>query len=122
MTSLLTPRPRYATVRVVKRTLSAGFKGQVLMPPKKRFPINGVTYSCSPDLTNNIDGNITDAPIFIDAAGGDYHVERESPTVEAGTNVAWMIGATDLDGNDRLLTKFVDMGAYETFVPPGGMK
>ena len=40
MTSLLTPRPRYATVLVVKRTLSAGFKGQVLMPPKKRFPIN----------------------------------------------------------------------------------
>jgi len=83
---------------------------------------NGVTHSCSPELVHDPSGsgNITTAPIFVDATVGNYRVEEESPTIEMGTNTAWIISATDLDGNDRLLNKFVDMGAYETFIPPSG--
>lgn len=36
-----------------------------------------------------------------------------SPCYNAGTNLAWMITAVDLDGNPRIADGTVDMGAYE---------
>jgi PKD repeat protein len=71
----------------------------------------GLTYSCASD-GNTSSGNITDAPTFVDLAGGDYRLEA-CPAVNAGLNQAWMVGATDLAGTNRILVGDVDMGAYE---------
>ncbi len=58
-------------------------------------------------------GNITNDPQFVNAAAGDYRLLPTSPCINAGTNQAWMVGATDLDGNPRIARGIVDMGAYE---------
>ena len=72
-----------------------------------------LTYSCTTPDPGGI-GNITNDPRFVNAGAGDYHLQATSPCIDAGTNQAWMIGATDLDGNPRLdASGRVDMGAYE---------
>ncbi len=54
------------------------------------------------------------------AAGeGNYRLDKGSPCINTGLNQDWMTGATDLDGNPRILEQTVDMGAYES-VPPRG--
>ncbi len=58
-------------------------------------------------------GNIAGDPQFVDAAAGDYRLLPTSPCINAGTNEAWMVGATDLDGNPRIVGEAVDVGAYE---------
>jgi len=58
----------------------------------------------------------TAAPAFVDAAAGDYHEAAGSPTIDAGDN-RYAGGATDPDGNPRILGTAIDIGAYE-FVPP----
>jgi parallel beta-helix repeat protein/predicted outer membrane repeat protein len=61
-------------------------------------------------------------PLFVDAAGGDYHLQAGSPSIDAGDNSLVPEGVTtDLDGNPRILdgntppdgTATVDIGAYE---------
>jgi hypothetical protein len=56
-------------------------------------------------------------PLFRDASAGDYRITGSSPCVNAGTNIAWMAAATDLNGhNPRIVDDRVDMGAYEIFL------
>ena len=69
----------------------------------------------SPDVTHGVDGNITNAPAFVDQPGSNYRLADGSPCIDTGTNGYWL-GAVDLDGNSRILNGTVDMGAYE-FVP-----
>ncbi len=63
-------------------------------------------------------GNISDAPAFVDPSAGDFHVGEDSPTLDGGI-AAPLVGAFDLDGNDRLqagcfgAAPLPDMGAYE---------
>ena len=78
-------------------------------------------YSCAPELTAGVQGNITGNPLFMDAPNGDYHVDSESPCINAGTNLTWMATSTDLDGVDRVQSGTVDMGAYESMPPAGTM-
>ena len=59
-------------------------------------------------------------PHFKFAATNDYRLLIGSPCVDAGTNLAWMTNALDLAGAPRIQHKQVDMGAYETSVPPAG--
>ena len=86
----------------------------------------GLYYSCSINPGTNVNGNITDTPLFASPAGGDYTLQKSSPCIDAGTNQTWMSGAKDLAGSNRLLKgnkagpAIVDMGAYETYVPPKG--
>ncbi len=58
-------------------------------------------------------GHVTADPQFADAAGGNYRLQAGSPCIDAGSNLVWMAGATDLDGNPRIMGSSVDIGAYE---------
>ncbi|OQC14691.1 MAG: hypothetical protein BWX73_01691 [Lentisphaerae bacterium ADurb.Bin082] len=69
-------------------------------------------YSCtSPQPAG--EGNISDAPGFIDAANGVCHLRLESPCIDAGNNDFVREGDTDLAGDLRVRNETVDMGAYE---------
>ena len=54
-------------------------------------------------------GNISTDPLFVDPANGDYHLQADSPCIDAGTPVG--APATDLEGTPRDAAP--DMGAYE---------
>jgi parallel beta-helix repeat protein len=71
-----------------------------------------VAFSCSPDLTHGENGNITNAPAFVDAAAGNYRLQSNSPCINWGSD-AYVSIDTDLDGNPRIVGTQVDMGAYE---------
>ena len=77
------------------------------------------TYTCTYPKTVTGEGNVWKDPKFADPAQGDYRIKSGSPAQNAGTNQAWMDGATDLQGNPRILNKVVDMGCYE--VPQAGL-
>lgn len=55
------------------------------------------------------------APLFVNAAAGDYREAAGSPTIDAGSTD--QIGALDFEGNPRVLGAAPDIGAFE-FVPP----
>ena len=69
-------------------------------------------YTCSPGLTHGVDGNITNAPMFVDEANGDYRLVEGSPCIDAGFN-GYVSTSFDLNGYPRILNGTVDMGAYE---------
>ena len=87
-------------------------------------------YSCCPALTNGLNGNITNDPLFraigngygITAALSNYTLSAGSPCINKGTNqLSWMTGALDLSGNPRIIGPKVDMGAYEWMPPKGAV-
>jgi hypothetical protein len=69
--------------------------------------------TCSPDgVTVGVNGCITSDPQFTDSTNGDYSVKRSSPCINTGDNT-YAPSGTDLDGDPRILSRIVDMGAYE---------
>jgi hypothetical protein len=75
----------------------------------------GAMFTCSAPLLPGA-GCISNDPQFINVAMGDFRLQEGSPCIDAGTNLPWMAGATDLDGNPRVTAGRVDMGCYE-FIP-----
>ena len=71
-----------------------------------------LNYCCTtPQPTDGV-GNITNAPLFVDSAGGNLRLQSNSPCINAGLN-AYAPGPTGLDGNPRIVRGTVDIGAYE---------
>ena len=71
------------------------------------------TYSCWPDCTSGT-GNINADPLFINPAAGDYHLLTNSPCVNAGDPCSTTgPGETDIDGEPRIINRFIDMGIDE---------
>ena len=52
------------------------------------------------------------APLLVNLAGGDFHQQPGSPTVDAGVNDA-ANGSADPDGNPRTIGAATDIGAFE---------
>ncbi len=78
-----------------------------------------VFYSCASELTDGVNDNLNADPMFLDAAGGNFRLDRGSPCVDTGYEAAWMAAAVDLDGNSRIhdgrpdRPAAADRGAYE---------
>jgi len=71
-----------------------------------------LNHCCTTSMPTNGIGNITNAPLFVDYAGGNLRLQASSPCINAGLN-AYASGPTDLDGNPRIVSGTVDIGAYE---------
>jgi hypothetical protein len=61
-------------------------------------------------------GSFTNAPLFADVASGDFHLQSNSPCINAGIN-APAIGNLDLDGHPRIVAATIDVGSYEFQTP-----
>jgi hypothetical protein len=72
----------------------------------------GLNHCCTTPMPANGLGNITNAPLFVDYAGGNLRLQSNSPCINAGLN-AYAPGSTDLDGLPRIVSGEVDIGAYE---------
>lgn len=73
-----------------------------------------ISYSCTTPLPLTGFGNVSSDPRFASFASNDFHLAWNSPCIDVGSNQTWMTGASDLDGNNRILGGTVDMGVYET--------
>ncbi|HLH56203.1 MAG TPA: immunoglobulin domain-containing protein [Verrucomicrobiae bacterium] len=69
-------------------------------------------YCCTTPLPSSGIGNITNAPLFVDEANGDFHLQPNSPCINSGDNNS-VATSIDLDGNPRVVNGIVDMGADE---------
>jgi hypothetical protein len=78
-------------------------------------PSSTLNYCCTTPLPGGI-GNITNAPLFVNYAGGNLRLQSNSPCINSGDN-AYVVGSTDLDGNPRIVGGTVDIGAYEYQTP-----
>lgn len=52
-------------------------------------------------------------PLFVDPTQGNLRLRTASAAIDKGNNAIISSGATDLDGNPRILNGTVDLGAYE---------
>ena len=77
--------------------------------------IGGLTFS---DCITVANGNHK----FVDAANGDYHLQRNSPLRDKGVTLDWMTADTiDLDGNPRVFGDRPDLGCYECCIEYPGL-
>ncbi len=76
---------------------------------------SSLNYCCTTPLPGGI-GNIVADPLFVNQAGGDYHLQANSPCINSGNNT-FVTNNLDLDGNLRIVGGTVDIGAYEYQTP-----
>ena len=75
-----------------------------------------LNYCCTTPLPAGGIGNITNNPLFVNPADGNFQLQSSSPCINAGNN-AYVTSSTDLAGNPRIVDGTVDMGAYEYQTP-----
>jgi hypothetical protein len=71
-----------------------------------------LNYCCTTPLPDSGVGNISSDPLFVGYANGNLHLQSSSPCIDAGNN-NFVTTDTDLDGNPRIVSGTVDIGAYE---------
>jgi hypothetical protein len=90
-----------------------------MAPEGANYSGGTLDYCCTTPMPTNAVGNITNAPLFVDYAGGNLRLQSNSPCINAGNN-AYAPRPTDLDGLPRIVRGTVDIGAYE-FQGPGSV-
>jgi len=89
------------------------------MPVVTQMGVASISYSDiqSGALTGFVDGgsNINSDPLFADTL---LHLSLESPCINKGTNTFDPLPDKDFDGNTRILSETIDMGAYEYNTAP----
>jgi len=75
----------------------------------------GIVSNHPDDLITWGEGNIDTAPLFVEAASGNYRLLPDSPCIDAGT--ADEAPDTDIEWNKRPLGDGVDIGAFEQAKP-----
>ncbi len=80
------------------------------------YSTSTLTYCCATPLPPSGLGNITNEPAFVDLSAGDFHLQGNSPCINAGQN-AYAASNTDLDGLPRIVGGTIDIGAYEVHGP-----
>lgn len=71
-----------------------------------------VHHCCTTPTNYMAADNFTNAPLFVDIAHGNLHLQSNSPCINAGDN-SCVIGSTDLDCRPRIVGGKVDVGVYE---------
>lgn len=56
---------------------------------------------------------LSNDPRFVNFAARDYRLRGDSYCINAGQSLSWMSGATDVEGNARIINGAPDIGAYE---------
>ncbi len=65
--------------------------------------------------------NMSEPPVFVDPANGDYRLAPDSPCINPGDDSALPPNVnTDLDGNPRYVGPAVDLGPFESQEAGGG--
>jgi hypothetical protein len=77
---------------------------------------DSINFCCTTPLPTTGTANLTNAPLFVNQAAGDFHLQTNSTCINSGNN-AYVIAAIDLDGNPRIKGGTVDFGAYEMQFP-----
>jgi hypothetical protein len=75
-----------------------------------------LNHCCTFPMPTNTAGNITNAPLFMDQAAGNYSLQSNSPCINAGAEACDLSGF-DLGDNPRIVGGTVDIGAYEFQTP-----
>jgi hypothetical protein len=84
-------------------------------------------YCCTiPDALAYDSDSITNPPVFVNIAAGDFHEQTNSPTINDGLNLYvgsanFPTNGTDYDGNPRIVGGTVDIGAFEYQGPNYGL-
>jgi hypothetical protein len=100
-----------ADIQATKQGYSASAGPGNVVVSNSNFDVTGVEGVFGSATIADLGGNQTAAPLFVDAANGDYREAAGSPTIDGG--VADQIGALDLAGNARVLGAAPDIGAFE---------
>jgi len=77
------------------------------------FNPSAISALCTPDPIYTESGLMTADPRFMALGAGNFRLATNSPCINAGNN-AYTSGATDLDGNPRIIGGMVDIGVYES--------
>ncbi|MBN2020115.1 MAG: right-handed parallel beta-helix repeat-containing protein [Sedimentisphaerales bacterium] len=78
----------------------------------------GTTGPAIPDQTG-LNGNISVDPCFVNPDANNFHIDPNSPCVNAGDpNFSPATGQADIDGEERIFNDVVDMGADEMITNP----